>query len=511
MLDQVLERLTALEAVLAERDSQLAERDQQLAERDQQLAERDRQLAEGNERIAALERRVAEFERLLGRNSSNSGLPPSSDAPAVRLERRERAVTRGKGSGKKRGAQLGHKGHKRQLFAPEDVTEVVTCAPTSCGGCGEDLDASHDVAVQRDQVVELPPVRPLITEYQLHCRKCAACGLATTGKRPAGAPPGGYGPRLTTFAAMLTGAYHLSRRRAAALLRDAFGIRMSTGALSKCEHRVSEALADSYEEARQHVQEAETRHIDASTWYTNANRSAVWVVATTLVTLFAMTASASRAALMSIVGRITGRVVVDRATVFNCWTGDKRQTCWAHLLRYFEGMAQQRDGPASQVGLTLCNLTFAMFSIWHEVKKGTMTRGQFQAAMHEPHGEQEPKAFTERFRDVLRYGEICGHPATEGTCRNILENHWDALWVFVDVDLVEPTNNHAEQEVRSTVKWRQTSFGAQSERGNRFAERIMTVSRTLRKRHAPLHEFLHDVVDATWAGRTRPALVPESA
>lgn len=497
-LDDLIGRLQSLEATLAERDRELAERDRQLAERD--------------ERIAALEARLAELEKLLGRNSSNSGRPPSSDSPADRLNRRERAAERGKGSGKKRGAQPGHKGHKRQMFPPEDVTEIVICAPTSCGGCGEDLDASHDVAAaQREHVVELPPVRPHITEYQLHSRGCAACGLVTVGKRPVGAPPGGFGPRLTAFAAMLTGGYHLSRRRAAALLRDAFGIRMSTGALSRCEHRVSEALAESYEEAREHVQRAETRHIDATTWYTNANHSAVWVVATTLVTLFAMTASASRAALLSIVGRVTGRVVVDRATVFNCWTGDKRQTCWAHLLRYFEGMAQQRDGPASQVGLALCNLTFAMFSIWHEFKKGTMTRAQLQAALREPHGEPEPVAFTQRVRDLLRYGEVCGHPATQGTCRNILENHWGALWVFVDVDGVEPTNNHAEQEIRPTVKWRQTSFGSQSDRGNRFAERIMTVSRTLRKQQVPLHEFLYDVVDATWTGRNRPALLQVSA
>lgn len=46
---------------------------------------------------------------------------------------------------------------------------------------------------------------------------------------------------------------------------------------------------------------------------------------------------------------------------------------------------------------------------------------------------------------------------------------------------VEPTDNHAERELRAFVLWRKRSFGTQSERGNRFAERLMTVAHTARK------------------------------
>lgn len=207
----------------------------------------------------------------------------------------------------------------------------------------------------------MPPVTPTVTEYRPHRRQCAGCGQEHVGQRPADAPPGGFGPRLTAVAATLTGAFHLSRRSAVVLRRDLFGVRMSTGALSSCERRVADALEKSHDEARAHAEAAPSRYIDLTTWYTLASRSAVWVVATAVVTLITMTANASRAALLTIVGRITGRIVGDRATVFNCWQGAQRQTCWAHLLRCFEGMAQ-RDGPAGHVGTALCNLTLAMFS-----------------------------------------------------------------------------------------------------------------------------------------------------
>jgi len=514
-LDELLARFKMLEATLAERDRQLAERDRQLAERDRQLAERDRQLAERDRqlaerdaRIALLEKRVAELEERLNRNSGNSSKPPSTDSPSQREQRRQRSASRGKDSGKKQGAQAGHKGHKRRLVPPEEVTTVVVCAPESCGSCGLELDASHDIAVHREQVVELPPVTPIVTEYRLHRRQCAGCGKEHVGQRPPGAAPGGFGPRLTAIAGTLTGAFHLSRRSAVVLLRDLFGVGMSTGALSSCERRVAEALATSHEEARAHVENAPSRYIDATTWYTKASRSAVWVVATAMVTLIAMTANASRAALLTIVGRITGRIVGDRATVFNCWQGTQRQTCWAHLLRYFEGMAQ-RDGPASQVGTALCNLTLAMFSIWHDFKRGTITRVELQAHFRTPRGQPKPEVFVERVRAVLDYGRVCGDRSTEGTCRDILEKHWDSLWVFLDIDGVDPTNNHAERELRSTVKWRQTSFGTQSKRGNLFAERIMTASRTLRKQVRPLYPFVRDTLVAHWSGATKPSILPQ--
>jgi transposase len=55
---------------------------------------------------------------------------------------------------------------------------------------------------------------------------------------------------------------------------------------------------------------------------------------------------------------------------------------------------------------------------------------------------------------------------------------------------VEPTNSHAQRELRAFVMWRKRSFGSQSERGCRFAERIMTVTHTLRKQKRHVLAYL---------------------
>jgi hypothetical protein len=50
---------------------------------------------------------------------------------------------------------------------------------------------------------------------------------------------------------------------------------------------------------------------------------------------------------------------------------------------------------------------------------------------------------------------------TVRTCRQIPKVE-PALWLFVTVEGVEPTNNAVERAIRPAVIWRRTSFGSHS-------------------------------------------------
>ncbi len=78
-----------------------------------------------------------------------------------------------------------------------------------------------------------------------------------------------------------------------------------------------------------------------------------------------------------------------------------------------------------------------------------------------------------------------------------------ALWTFVASARHSGRNNHAERELRAFVLWRKGSFGTQSERGNRFAERVMTIVHTARKQNIDVLEFLTD----SMRGK-QPSLLP---
>jgi len=85
---------------------------------------------------------------------------------------------------------------------------------------------------------------------------------------------------------------------------------------------------------------------------------------------------------------------------------------------------------------------------------------------------------------------------------------WDALWTFLDVEGIEPTNNAAERALRPAVLWRKGCFGTQSEAGSRFVARMLTVSTTCPQHARPLFPYLVDAVTAYWANQPALKLLP---
>jgi len=109
----------------------------------------------------------------------------------------------------------------------------------------------------------------------------------------------------------------------------------------------------------------------------------------------------------------------------------------------------------------------------------------------------------EALLERLVAAEITG---VSGSCADILE-HRAALWTFVKREGVEPTNNHAERELRGRVMWRRRSFGSQSERGTRFAARMMTIAHTARKQGREVLEFLAACCSPRPEGAPAPSLL----
>ncbi|MCX6081756.1 MAG: hypothetical protein NTW32_19695 [Chloroflexi bacterium] len=93
--------------------------------------------------------------------------------------------------------------------------------------------------------------------------------------------------------------------------------------------------------------------------------------------------------------------------------------------------------------------------------------------------------------------------------RDILKRE-AALWTCVDVDGVEPINNHAEQKLHPGVLWSMSNFGTQSQVGSRFVERSMTVVSTLKQQKCNLLDYMTEACEAANYGRPAPSLLPTS-
>ncbi len=133
--------------------------------------------------------------------------------------------------------------------------------------------AGTDPTARRHQVTELPPVRPVVTEYQLHTLACRRCGRRTPAPWSTGVPRGAFGPRLTATVAVCTGVYHLSKRTTAGLLADLFGVDLDVGTVSACEQTISAAIAAPVAAAQTYVQRQPVVHVDETGWREGRQRA----------------------------------------------------------------------------------------------------------------------------------------------------------------------------------------------------------------------------------------------
>jgi transposase len=443
-------------------------------------------------RVQNLEAEVAALREQLNRNSRNSSQPPSSDGAEVPPKPRRRAKSR-----RKRGAQPGHPGARRKLVSSEQVKEDHDEKPDVCRGCGQALEG-EDPEPYRHQVTEIPPVVAEVTEYRLHTLTCPECRAETRAELPAGVPQGAFGPHLQAMVALLSGRYHLSKRDTQGIMDEFFQADVSLGSVSALEQRTSEALREPVEQAREYVKTQPMVNMDETSWREANQKAWLWVAATPLVTVFLIRLSRGGKVAREMLGEtFQGIVGSDRWSAYNWLITLLRQFCWAHLLRDFQAFVE-RGGESQSIGEALLAQTDLMFEWWHKVRDGTMDRATFQVKMQPVQCQ---------LGQLLRQGTNCDHSKTTGTCRDILKRE-EALWTFVRLEDVEPTNNLAERQVRPGVLWRKNSFGTQSETGSRFAERIMSVGATLKQQHRNALDYLTQVCDAANWGKQPPSLLP---
>jgi transposase len=444
------------------------------------------------QRIGALEAEVAGLKEQLQQNSQNSSRPPSTDGPQVK--RTPPRVP----SGRKRGAQPGQPRYERTVVALEQVTEVIPCKPQWCRRCGEALQGS-DAQPLRHQVLEVPPVVVEVREYQLHRLVCGQCGLTTCGTVPAGVPLSGSGPRVASMVALCTGAYRLSKRMAASFCSEVLGVPLALGEICRVEQTVAQAVEAPVQAVRTYVQ-SQDANVDETPWWEQLRRVTLWVAVTQWVSVFVIRASRGAKVLRELVGQEYGGVLTsDRAKAYNTQPLRRRQLCWAHLRRDFQAMID-RGGAGAEVGTRLLADSGVLFEWWHWVRDGTWQRATLRRYVN---------GLRPAFRETLAAGTRCGCAKTAATCRELLARE-PALWTFVRVVGIEPTNNAAERALRHAVQWRKTSYGTESAAGSHFVENLLTVVATCRQQERPVLDYLTQCCQALYAGSVPPSLLPQT-
>lgn len=437
------------------------------------------------EALKPLQAEVVHLRERLGLNSRNSSQPPSSDPPRQRRKRKHEP------SGRQIGGQPGHSGHHRPLGPESEVDQIIDLRPECCRQCGG-LLLGDDPAPARRQVSEIPRCLPQITEYRRHALTCVTCGFLNRAEWPEEMPKGSFGPRAQALVAFLTGRIGASQRDVVEVLQTVYGLKISLGSIPAIQKQVSVALEQAVQAAQDYIQRQPVNYVDETTWPESGAQHWLWVNAAEKATIFKLLAGRGQSEARQVIGSdYAGIAASDRFGAYN-WLGNhRRQVCWAHLKRDFQCFVE-RGGESAKIGERLLGQVTEMFGLWHRLREGQVSRPEFVKAMKPVQG---------RVGALLREGAASDHDKTQRTCRNLLALE-TALWSFVEVAGVEPTNNGAERPLRRAVLWRRKSLGTKSRSGSQFVERILSVVITLRQQRREVLDFLSAACAPTREGRS---------
>jgi transposase len=438
---------------------------------------------------AGLAARVQELERRAGRNSRNSSLPPSRDSPDARKERPK------KRSERRQGGQPGHPGQHRELVADPD--RLIEHWPKACDGCGAAVDDGDRVCAGepvRHQVSEIV-VRTEVTEHRRMRVRCS-CGRCTLAELPAGVPAGAFGPAVAAAAATLTAA-RVSRRETARLLADLCGVQISAASVEGLLKQSSDTLEDPYVEVLGAVDQSAVRGADETSWQRAGQTRWLSVATAEQAALFQIADRRDRDGARALLGDSpTGTIVSDRYAVYLFIDDSQRQLCLAHLLRDFTALGERAGAPGRlgrKLGRELSTVFQTLNAPGRDAADLTALRGDLQTTR-------------DRVCDLLSQGARSRDPQTRRFCAGLLD-HERALWTFTRLPGVPATNNAAERALRHAVMWRKTSYGTQTDHGDRLVERLLTMRETCRLQGRRLHDYLTTALTADLHRQPIPALL----
>ena len=328
--------------------------------------------------------------------------------------------------------------------------------------------------------------------------------LSGADQRPVpepGSPARVFGPRLQAAVVTLTARHRVSRRGIGELFGDLFGAAVLTGSVDAICQRASEALAGPHLQLQDWVLDQPAVHVDETGWRTRGEGCALWTATTRDAVFLQIAEHCNRAQFNALIGTsYPGIVISDRWNGYSHLDPARRQASWSHIKRDFhrhaDGLAEQKIfGEAGVV------LTRRVFAAW-------------RAYQHHQDRDQlvdEITPIQTELRDLLEHAS----PNSRRTrwhrqFANNLLKIWPALWTFVTVDGVEPTNNPAERALRAPVIQRKISLGSQSDSGERFAERALSTAGTCRLQRRSLFTYLSDLLVAHNRGDPFPPSSPEA-
>lgn len=448
-----------------------------IAENDQLRAENEalkQQVAELGQRVETLETALKEA---LAQLEAAQRAAKRQATPFARKER----VAQPKRPGRKKGQ--GKFGHRRKP-ASEEVNETKEAALVCCPECGGGLTERRE---HEQFVVDIPPVKPIITRYVTASGYCLCCQKRVRSRHPeqisdaTGAAGVVVGPRAKALAADMKHQLGASYGKVCTLLEDAFGLRVTRSGWYQADVRLAAQARPVYEELVETLRESSVVHVDETGWRIGTLSAWLWVFTNRETTVYTIRHSRGHEVVVDILGaEFAGILNSDcflayDAKALAAWL---KQKCVGHLLRNLSEIEASKTRGAVRFAR---NVTALLREALHlKTEKPDLPAGTFV---------ERAAALEKRLDHVIHQRRRFTDPDNARFAKR-LRKHRAHLLRFLYVDDLDPTNNQAERQLRPAVITRKTTGCNRVAEGAEAHSILASVLATCHQRAIPVLDFL---------------------
>lgn len=443
-----------------------AEKDRMILVLIGQLAAAQETIAAQGTRIAALEARLDELTRP-PKTPDNSSKPPShgqkQNRPAPGVDRAPRKSRPGAG---------------RSLHPnPDRVVEAKLAACPNCQAAFPDAAQTPQQVYER---IELPPIKPDVTQVRLFGGRCACCGERVTAAAPAGLEPGSpFGRSIAAMVVYLHYAHAIGMERLATLMDELFSLSISEGAISNILSRARTPLLAAAATIQAVVLACPVVCSDETSARVKGKNWWEWVFVGTLAALHIIRPSRGKAVVRALFGEIKPGVWVSDMLGSQRGHGVLWQVCLAHLLRDAKY--------AVECGDTAFSAPFRLLLL------RAIAIGRRRETLKDTTLKQYLDDLDRRLNRIMAAVPI-GEPGRK--LRKRMAANRAHLFVFVTNRDVPYTNTVSERHLRPSVIFRKVTNGFRCEWGSETYAAFRSVVGTAKLNRASVFDTIQFVLSA---------------
>jgi transposase len=280
------------------------------------------------------------------------------------------------------------------------------------------------------------------------------------------------------------------------------------GSTQKAWEEVSRAVAQPVQQLQEQLPREAVLNVDETGWRTNGDKRWIWALVAQQFVFYIVASTRGAEVLVSLLGAIfRGILCNDRWVVYLTYHSGRMQLCWAHLKRNILGIADYASSPAAQ---QFCRDALAivarLFRLWHRFRGDSRDRrGNPQRIDRRQLIEKSIPLQKKLF--ALAEAHLDDADRDVRNLATALFIHFQRLFTFLEEDGVEPTNNAAEQVLRTAVQWRKISFGNRSRNGEIATARLLTVAQTCKRQQRHVLGYLTEAVRCHRRRAAAPSLL----